>query len=135
MPQRFGNDGNIHSRPFQHGCKRMTGYIGRQWHFQSYLLTQRLQLTIDFPQNLVCSVENLLCCLVFRAVENREDIIFLCVVGLAVFLDNLQGVRDELKGQLFLCLVAGVVNSAIHNIAVTQGSHICKIDACRVVGE
>lgn len=57
------------------------------------------------------------------------------MVGLAVFLDNLQGVRDELKGQQFLCLVAGVVNSAVHNIAVTQGRHIRKINACRVVGE
>lgn len=83
----------------------------------------------------MCAVENLLCCLVFRAVENREDIIFLCVVGLAVFLDNPHGVRYELKGQQFLCLVAGVVNPAVHNIAVTQGSHIRKINACRVVGE
>ena len=31
--------------------------------------------------------------------------------------------------------MAGVVNPAMHNIAVAQGSHICKIDACRVVGE
>lgn len=81
------------------------------------------------------SVENLLCSLVFRAVEDRENIIFLCMVGLAVFLDNLHGIRDELKGQQFLRFMAGVVNPAIHNIAVTQGSHICKIDACRVVGE
>lgn len=71
----------------------------------------------------------------FRAVENRENIIFLCVVGLAVFLNNLHGVRDELKGQQFLRFMAGVVNPAVHNIAVTQGRHIRKIDACRVVGE
>lgn len=57
------------------------------------------------------------------------------MVGLAVFLDNLHGVRYELKGQQFLRLVAGVVNPAVHNIVVTQGSHIRKIDACRVVGE
>ena len=57
------------------------------------------------------------------------------MAGFAVFLNNLHGVRDELKGQQFLCLVAGVVNPAVHNIAVTQGRHIRKIDACRVVGE
>ena len=77
MAERFGNNGNIHSRPFQHGGERVPSDIGSQWHFQSYLLTQRLQLTIDFPQNFVCTVENLLCSLVFRAVENGEDIIFL----------------------------------------------------------
>ena len=57
------------------------------------------------------------------------------MVGLAVFLDNLHGVRYELKGQQFLRLVARVVNPAVHNIAVTQGSHIRKVDTCRVVGE
>ena len=35
------------------------------------------------------AVENLLCGLVFRTVENREDIIFLCVVVPAVFPDKL----------------------------------------------
>ena len=57
------------------------------------------------------------------------------MVCLAVFLNNLHGVRDELKGQQFLRFVTGVVNPAVHNIAVTQGSHIRKINACRVVGE
>lgn len=57
------------------------------------------------------------------------------MVGLAVFLDNLHGIRNELKGQQFLRFMAGVVNPAVHNIAVMQGCYIRKIDACRVVGE
>lgn len=81
------------------------------------------------------SIENLLWGGVLTTIEDREDIIFLCVVGFAVFLDNSHGVRYKLKGQQFLCFVAGVVNPAVHNIAVTQGRHIRKIDACRVVGE
>ena len=81
------------------------------------------------------AIENLLWGGVFMAIEDREDIIFLCVVGLAVFLDNPHGVRDELKGQQFLRFMAGVVNPAVHNIAVAQGCYIRKINACRVVGE
>ena len=76
----------------------MAGNVGRQWNLQSDQFSQHFQFPIDLCQHLMDAVENLLCGLVFRTVENWEDIIFLCVVVPAVFPDNLQGVRYQMEG-------------------------------------
>ena len=57
------------------------------------------------------------------------------MVGLAVFLDNLHGVRYELKGQQFLRFVAGIINPLLNDVLITQPRYIAKIHPCRKVGE
>ena len=94
-----------------------------------------MQGLVHMFQHLAYSVVNLLLGLVYAAVEYRENIILVRMVGFGVFADNRFRLFREVAGHLLAGLVAGIVDSFLVHIAVTQGGDVLKIDACREVGK
>ena len=133
MTERFGNDGNIHSRTLQDRCERVPSDIGSQFDFQPQLSAPLVQGLVHMFQHLAYSVVNLLLGLVYAAVEYRENIILVRMVGFGVFADNRFRLFREVAGHLLAGLVAGIVDSFLVHIAVTQGGDVFEIDACREV--
>ena len=57
------------------------------------------------------------------------------MVGFGVFADNRFRLFREVAGHLLAGFVAGIVDSFLVHVAVTQGGDVFEIDACREVGK
>lgn len=86
-----------------------------------------MQGLIHVFQHLAHSVVNLLLGLVYAAVEYRENIILVRMVGFGVFADNRFRLLREVAGHLLAGFVAGIVDSFLVHVAVTQGAMSLKL--------
>ncbi len=62
------------------------------------------------------------------AIQNRENIVLVGTTRLAMLLDDLQCIGNEATRNQLLSLIARIADSTVHNIPITQRSHLREID-------
>lgn len=99
---------------------------------QSYFLTQFMQAFVYVFQGLFHSFQYLFLGLVHVTVKDREQIIFLHLVGV-VFVDDLLCLFRQTAVHHLTRLASGIVDSAVVDVAIREQGNILEIDACHEI--
>ena len=126
MTERFGNDGNIHSRTLQNRCERVPSDIGSQM-FDANPLPDFTQPAIRVRQHLMRSVISLLFRSMHTTVEYRKNIIFIRLSLSLVFDNDIPHFFRQQKIDRLTRFLPNILHPTVPYISVFQQGNVCKV--------